>query len=695
LYLEKNNILSPYQAGFRKHRSTTDHLLLLDTFIRNAFKNKNHVLAVFFDLEKAYDMAWKYGSLSDLHEAGLRGHLPTFIANFLHQRSFQVRTGTHLSNPQNQENGFPQGSILSVTLFGLRINKITTTLTPQVHNCIFVDDYTIYSMAPTVIAAQLNIQATIDALQAWCTTTGFKFSPAKSQAILFHRPRTKPPAPYLTLNHSPIPIVKNIKYLGLTFDSNLNYHSHINALKTKCLKTLNLLKVLSNTHWGGHQQQLLIIYRALIRSKIDYASFIYNPSTKTPSLNPIIHKALRLCLGAFHTSPVESLYVLADEPPFSIRRDKLALQNITKLAASPNNPTFSSIFPSIFQANPPLPTKLTPPLSTRIAPLLSTILPQTLQILPYIVPPIPPWIIHTPQLILDTQLLTSKISLSPEIINSRFLEILSLHPTHIPIYTDGSKKNNSIGAAAITPTHSLLQKLPPHSSVFTAELSAIQLALSYIQENHNKNYIICSDSKSALTAITSFSHTNPIIIQIKHTLHTLHPTSNIILLWIPSHVGITGNELADTEANNALSLPTHTTSFLHQDLKQCIHDTTTSIWQKRWDTHTNNKLHSLIPLVKHPPFTSTLTRRHQVIANRLMIGHSNLTHSYLLKKEPPPTCTHCQAPLTIHHILTQCTLLSHIRIKHYPHTSIQETLTDTNLPAVINYLQEANLIPLI
>jgi exonuclease III len=273
-YLELNNILTPYQAGFRKHRSTTDHLLLLDTFIRNAFKNKNHVLAVFFDLEKAYDMAWKFGSLTDLHDAGLRGHLPTFIGNFLDQRTFQVRLGPHLSNPQSQENGFPQGAILSVTIFALRINKIIKTLTPQVHPCLFVDDFTIYSMAPTVMAAQHNIQSTLDALHVWCTTTGFKFSPSKSQAILFHRPRSKPPPPTLTLNNVPIPVTKNIKYLGLTFDSNLNYRSHINTLKTKCLKTLNLLKVLSNTHWGGHQQQLLLTYRALIHSKMDYASFI-------------------------------------------------------------------------------------------------------------------------------------------------------------------------------------------------------------------------------------------------------------------------------------------------------------------------------------------------------------------------------------------------------------------------------------
>jgi ribonuclease HI len=236
--------------------------------------------------------------------------------------------------------------------------------------------------------------------------------------------------------------------------------------------------------------------------------------------------------------------------------------------------------------------------------------------MPYTIPPVPTWIIPNPQLILDTHLLKSKTSLSPEIINSRFLEILSNHPTHIPIYTDGSKKDENIAAAAITPTHTPLPKITPHTSVFMAELTAIHLALTYIQENNNNNYIICSDSKSALTAITSYSHTNPLIIQIKHILHTIYPASDTILLWIPSHVGIPGNERADTAANEALNLPTHTTSLLHQDL---IHHTTTSIWQTRWDTHSNSKLYPLIPSIKHPLPTSTLTRRHQVIVNRPIV----------------------------------------------------------------------------
>jgi len=66
--------------------STTDQLVLLETFVREAFIHKQHAVAIFFDLEKAYDTAWKYDIMKDLFDAGLRGRLPVFISNFLRDR---------------------------------------------------------------------------------------------------------------------------------------------------------------------------------------------------------------------------------------------------------------------------------------------------------------------------------------------------------------------------------------------------------------------------------------------------------------------------------------------------------------------------------------------------------------------------------------------------------------------------------
>ena len=84
--------------------STVDHLVRFETFVREAFIKKEHVIAIFFNLEKTYDTTWKHGILQDLHELGFRGRLPCFISNFLSDNLFQVKIGSTLSDFHVQEN---------------------------------------------------------------------------------------------------------------------------------------------------------------------------------------------------------------------------------------------------------------------------------------------------------------------------------------------------------------------------------------------------------------------------------------------------------------------------------------------------------------------------------------------------------------------------------------------------------------
>ena len=87
-YIDKNNILSPSQSGVRKNRSTLDSLASLESQIKSGFKKKEITVAVFFDIQKAFDTTWRYSILRTLHEIRMRGELPIFIRNFLTERTF-------------------------------------------------------------------------------------------------------------------------------------------------------------------------------------------------------------------------------------------------------------------------------------------------------------------------------------------------------------------------------------------------------------------------------------------------------------------------------------------------------------------------------------------------------------------------------------------------------------------------------
>ena len=106
-HLESNGLISNLQCGFHSKRCTTDHLVCLETVIREAFIRNKHLAAIFFDLEKAYDITWKYGIMRDLCDLGLKGRVPHFTSEFLSDRKFKVRIGSTLSDLKKSGRGSP------------------------------------------------------------------------------------------------------------------------------------------------------------------------------------------------------------------------------------------------------------------------------------------------------------------------------------------------------------------------------------------------------------------------------------------------------------------------------------------------------------------------------------------------------------------------------------------------------------
>lgn len=73
--VETKGLIQNYQSGFRRGRGTMDPLVYLEDAIRRAQVNKESVVAVFFDIEKAYDMMWKEGLLIKLSHMGIKGRI--------------------------------------------------------------------------------------------------------------------------------------------------------------------------------------------------------------------------------------------------------------------------------------------------------------------------------------------------------------------------------------------------------------------------------------------------------------------------------------------------------------------------------------------------------------------------------------------------------------------------------------------
>jgi hypothetical protein len=95
--LETNYIIANEQAGFRIHRSTSDHIAKLSQFIKDALDDKRILTAVFIDFKSAYDSVWKENLLLNLARSGVRANLLHWIESFISYRACKVRYGEYYS----------------------------------------------------------------------------------------------------------------------------------------------------------------------------------------------------------------------------------------------------------------------------------------------------------------------------------------------------------------------------------------------------------------------------------------------------------------------------------------------------------------------------------------------------------------------------------------------------------------------
>ena len=161
--------------------------------------------------------------MKDLFEMELKGSLPIFIQNFLSDRTFQILLSNTISYDKfTQEEGVPQGAILSTTLFNVKLNGIAKELTRGVECSLYVDDFVIFFRSKSVLGIQRQLQRSINNIMKWTISNGFTVSPNKTVAMRFCNCKKRDCYdPELKLGDTCIEFVKEHKFLGLIWDPKL------------------------------------------------------------------------------------------------------------------------------------------------------------------------------------------------------------------------------------------------------------------------------------------------------------------------------------------------------------------------------------------------------------------------------------------------------------------------------------------
>jgi len=231
------------------------------------------------------------------------------------------------------------------------------------------------------------------------------------------------------------------------------------------------------------------------------------------------------------------------------------------------------------------------------------------------------------------------------------------------IYTDGSKTSMRCGYGVYFSDLELEVHQDIHhlSSIFTAEAEAIVEALKLAGLQDNKRVLIVSDSRSVLeaTKIHPSSNTHPTIFSIRSLIHELRTQGfYICLLWVPSHLGIDGNERADLIAADFGTPTSQQHNMLPRDLRP--HDRASQIqsWQNNWNTSSMGRaLFQISPKVNTGPWFKGLNLPRDVIVsiNRLKSSHTKLRdHLKRLDMVSDDQCPCGEAAQTLYHLLFYC-----------------------------------------
>lgn len=238
---------------------------------------------------------------------------------------------------------------------------------------------------------------------------------------------------------------------------------------------------------------------------------------------------------------------------------------------------------------------------------------------------------------------------------------------HYKIFSDASKDGHNVGAAFYDPQKDHHQKFRIHKNmcIMYAELFALKEALTYVSELDEDQFVILTDSRSALQHLarcTSNSRGTPIayaILDIILNLRDLNKT--VVLQWIPSHVGINGNEIVDGLAKEASSLGTPSTyPPFYTDLIGLVRDHCFELWKEFFDKRSRDcgiwyKTVQTWPL-RYPWFDLCKMGRNEIVmALRLRSGHLPLNKfAYLMRKVESPNCSECGVIEDVYHVLMEC-----------------------------------------
>lgn len=315
---------SSRQFGFKSGRSTEDSFLCFREGV--ASTSKKYVVALFIDIEGAFDNLWWPAIIARVRVAGCSGTLVNIIKSYFNDRSVVTRSKFE-KYERKVERGCPQGSILGPAAWNWAMDELLLKIERNFDEnaaevVAYADDLAFLIKANSRREVEEIGQRILQFLKEWCELYKLRVSTAKTTAMLLKGKLHRNRLPILKIDNKNVVYKSECKYLGLIIDDKLNFVMHAKFLRSKMVNFVMSVRRVARERWGIKRHIVDVLYNSVVLPIVTYGAAGWYDRTGHSLVGRNLLAAQRSILlvlsRACRTCATASLQVISGKPPLDL-----------------------------------------------------------------------------------------------------------------------------------------------------------------------------------------------------------------------------------------------------------------------------------------------------------------------------------------------------------------------------------------